>query len=139
MDTDRIAAAKFWNIRGQQIELSHTKQDYKVADIELNEYEPNKISLEEIGRLLVIKYRDLFRATDQELYKSIPADLKKILLRESALSETACRDILVYSTMHKSHGRKAQSFTTKGWTVMSIDQFKTHPIVGNYRFLKAAI
>ena len=72
------------------------------------------------------------------------ADLKKILLRESALSETACRDILVYSTVLKSyslksHIRKAQSFTIEGWTIKSIDQFKTRPIAGNYRFLKAAI
>ena len=62
------------------------------------------------------------------------ADLKKILLRESATSETACRDILVYSSKHK-----AESLTVEGWTIKSIDQFKTHPVVSNDRFLKAAI
>ena len=72
--------AKFWNIRGQKIELSHNKQDYIDAGVELKEYEPNEISVEEVGRLLLTKHRDLLRATDHELYKSIPADLKKILV-----------------------------------------------------------
>src|SRR5687768_3581463 len=68
--------AKFWNIRGEKIELSHNKQDYIDAGIELKEYEPGEISVEEVGRLLVTKHRDLLRATDNELYKSIPAHLK---------------------------------------------------------------
>lgn len=72
--------AGFWNIRGQQIELSHHKQDYLDAGIEPKEYKPERISLEEVGRFLVTKHRDLFRATDEELYKSIPASLKKILV-----------------------------------------------------------
>ena len=59
-------------------------------------------------------------------------DFKKILLRESAISETNCRDILVYSPM-----QKVKSFTIEGWTIKSVDQLKTRPIVGNYRFLKA--
>jgi hypothetical protein len=72
--------AKFWTIRGKQIELNHTKQDYYDAGIELKENEAGEISLEEVGRLLITKQRDLFRATDQELYKSIPSHLKKILI-----------------------------------------------------------
>lgn len=72
--------AKFWLVRGQQVSLSHNKQDYTNAGIELKEYEPNEISAEEIGRLVVSQNRDLFRATDIELYKSIPTDLKKILV-----------------------------------------------------------
>jgi hypothetical protein len=72
--------AKFWIIRNEQIELSHIKQDYLNAGIELKEYEPNEISAEEVGRFLVIKHRDLFRATNDELYKSIPKDLNKILV-----------------------------------------------------------
>lgn len=72
--------AKFWIIRNKQIELSHSKQDYLNEGIELKEYEPNKISAEEVGRFLAIKHRDLFRATNDELYKSIPIDLKKILV-----------------------------------------------------------
>ena len=71
---------KFWNIRGEKIELSHNKQDYIDAGVELKEYEPGEISVEEVGRLLVTKHRDLLRATDNELYKSIPDSLKKILV-----------------------------------------------------------
>jgi hypothetical protein len=72
--------AKFWNVRNKQIELSHIKQDYLNAGIDLKEYEPNEISAEKVGRFLVIKHRDLFRATNDELYKSIPKDLNKILV-----------------------------------------------------------
>jgi len=72
--------AEFWIVRGEKVPISHDKQDYINADIELNEYEPNRISAEEVGRLAVTINRDLFRATDEELYKSIPFDLKKILV-----------------------------------------------------------
>ncbi|MBN8704212.1 MAG: hypothetical protein J0M08_14220 [Bacteroidetes bacterium] len=67
-------------MRNKQIELSHSKEDYRNAGIELKEYEPNEISVEEVGRLLVTKHRDLFRATEDELYKSIPNELEKILV-----------------------------------------------------------
>lgn len=72
--------ARYWLVRGQQVPLSHNKQDYANANIALKEYEPNEIGIEEAGRLLVNQNSALFRATDSELYKSIPADLKKILV-----------------------------------------------------------
>ncbi len=72
--------AKFWDIRGKQIELSHNKEDYVNAGIELKEYEHGTISLEEAGRLLITKHQDLLRSTDEELYKSIPETLEKILV-----------------------------------------------------------
>ena len=72
--------ARFWTIRDTRVELSHDKQEYLEAGIELKEYEPGEISLEEVGRLLVTKHRDLLRATDAELYKSIPGSLKKIMV-----------------------------------------------------------
>jgi hypothetical protein len=74
------AEAKYWSIRGKQIELSHDKKDYDDAGIELRETEPGTISLEEVARLLIVKHRDLLRATDEELYKSIPKELTKILV-----------------------------------------------------------
>jgi hypothetical protein len=74
------ADAEFWIVRGEKVPLSHYKQDYINAGIELKEYEPNEISAEELGRLAVTKHRHLFRATNEELYKSIPTDLKKILV-----------------------------------------------------------
>lgn len=72
--------AKFWNIRGQEIELCHDKQTYLNTGIEIKEYEPERISLEEVGRLLITKHQPLLRATDEELYKSIPRELKKIFV-----------------------------------------------------------
>ncbi|MFI5204036.1 MAG: DUF7003 family protein [Flavobacteriales bacterium] len=72
--------AKFWLVRGQKVALNHNKQDYLDAGIDLKEYEPNEISVEEAGRLVVLQNRELFRASDNELYKSIPRDLKKILV-----------------------------------------------------------
>jgi len=74
------ADGEFWIVRGEKVVLSRHKQDYQNAGIELNEYQPDEISAEEVARLAVIKHRDLFRATDKELYKSIPAGLKKILV-----------------------------------------------------------
>lgn len=72
--------AKFWLVRGQQVALSHDKTDYLKAGIKLKEYEPNEISVEEAARLAILTHRHLFRATDKELYKSIPTDLNKILV-----------------------------------------------------------
>jgi hypothetical protein len=72
--------ARSWLVHGERIALSHNKQDYVEAGIQLKEYEPDTISVEEVGRLLVTQHRHLFRATDRELYKSIPHDLKKILV-----------------------------------------------------------
>lgn len=67
------------------------------------------------------------------------ADLKKILLRESAISETACRDVLIYSTIIKSHRRAAQTFAISGWNIKSIDSLKVRPSLGNNRFMKASV
>jgi hypothetical protein len=72
--------ATHWQVRGIKVLLSTNKQDYLDKGIELNEYEPGEIGIEEAGRLAIIDHRDAFRATDEELYTSIPADLKKILV-----------------------------------------------------------
>jgi len=100
--------AKFWNIRGNQIELSHDKQDYINAGIELKEYEPGDISLEEVGRLLITKHQNLFRATDEELYKSIPKELKKIFV----IDEWYHRDFIeiIQPTMSDEHLRNTYEF-----------------------------
>jgi hypothetical protein len=81
-DDDEVVRtdAKFWDIRGIKIEISYNKEDYMEAGIEVKEYEPGEISEERIGRLLITKHRELFRAAVQELYKSIPGNLKKILV-----------------------------------------------------------
>jgi hypothetical protein len=72
--------AKYWLIGSQKVMLSTNKQDYLDNDIELKEYEPDEIAVEEAARLAIIKYSAAFRATDDQLYKSIPRDLKKILV-----------------------------------------------------------
>lgn len=72
--------AQYWIVRDKKVELSKNKQDYINAGIELTEYEPNTIRAEEAARLAIISNREVFRATDNELYKSLPSDLKKILV-----------------------------------------------------------
>lgn len=100
--------AKFWLVRGHQIPLSHNKQNYTNAGIGLKEYEPNEISAEEVGRLVVSQNRDLFRATDSELYKSVPTDLKKILV----LDEWFHKDfqLQIRPTMNEEHLRQTYEF-----------------------------
>jgi hypothetical protein len=39
-----------------------------------------EIGVEEAARLAIINYRNLFRATDAELYKCIPNNLRKIMV-----------------------------------------------------------
>jgi hypothetical protein len=75
-----IPEADFWIVRGEKVPLSTNKSDYDKAGIKLSEYEPGEILIIEAARLAIIDHAFLFRATDQELYKSIPADLKKILV-----------------------------------------------------------
>jgi len=72
--------AEFWLVSGSNVKLSTNKQDYLNNAIELKEYESNQIGIEEAARLAIIEHRDLFRAKDDELYKSIRKDLKKILV-----------------------------------------------------------
>jgi hypothetical protein len=67
-------------VRGTPIALTHDLAAYAQAGIELVEYEPGRITMDEAGRLLVRDHAALFRATDQELYKSLPKHLQKILV-----------------------------------------------------------
>lgn len=66
-------------VRGKEIKISHNKEEYQKAGITLHEVS-NEIRWEEAARLFVSHNRNLFRATDNELYKSIPGELKKILV-----------------------------------------------------------
>jgi len=70
--------AQFWLIRGRQIPVSHNRLNYAQIGIELSD--ANDIRAEEAGRLIAAQNPDLFRATDDELYKCIPSSLKKILV-----------------------------------------------------------
>lgn len=70
----------YWLIREEKVPLIHDKVAYDNAGIELKEYEPGEISIEEAARLIILKHSKLFRATDAELYKSIPSHVKKIIV-----------------------------------------------------------
>lgn len=72
--------ATYWFIRGEKAPLSRVKQDYINAGIELREFALDEISIDEAAKLVVTNHGHLFRATDEELYKSIPSDLQKILV-----------------------------------------------------------
>ncbi|TGE29080.1 DUF7003 family protein [Hymenobacter metallicola] len=67
-------------IRDVNVPVQYNKEEYAQAGIELTELEPDRIELEELARLLITKHPDLFRATDAELYKFIPAHLSKVLV-----------------------------------------------------------
>jgi hypothetical protein len=54
--------SKYWLVRGPKVPLNHKKQNYLDKGIELKEYEPGQISIEEAARLVVIDHRNLFRA-----------------------------------------------------------------------------
>jgi hypothetical protein len=117
------AAAKHWLVRGKQVALSHNKQDYANAGIELKEYEPNEISAEEVGRLVVSQNRDLFRATDMELHQFIPTHLKKILV----LDEWFHKDfpLQISPKMTDEHLRQTFEFNKKlnGLDGMNFERF----------------
>lgn len=100
--------AKYWLVRGQQVSLSQNKQDYTNAGIELKEYEPNEIRAEEVGRLVVSQNRDLFRATEIELYKSVPADLRKILVIDEWFHKDF--ELQILPTMTDEHLRQTFEF-----------------------------
>lgn len=70
---------RFWRVRGQNLALTRRKEEYAAAGVELKQYEPGEIRAEEAARWLVPQHRNLFRATDPELYKSLPTGLPKIL------------------------------------------------------------
>ena len=68
------------------IPLSHNLQNYADNWIELNEFEPGEISAE--VPLFILKYAHLFGATDEEVYLSLPVNLKKILVIDDKLNIT---------------------------------------------------
>ncbi|MES2061048.1 MAG: hypothetical protein V4456_03955 [Bacteroidota bacterium] len=84
---------KYWLLKGEKVNLSMDVKKYAINGIKLTEYEPGQIRVEEAARLAIISQSELFRATDDELYKSIPTDVKKILV----LNEWYHKDFLEIS------------------------------------------
>lgn len=102
-----LDGAEYWQIRGQDVPLNYPREEYEKEGIELKEYSPGEIRLEEIGRLLVSKFRSLFRASDNELYKSIPSDLNKILV----LDEWYHRDFELWTLPNMSQNHLWQTYS----------------------------
>ena len=73
------SGSEFWIIRGEKIPLCHDKEIYKKAGLILIENEANEISVKEVARFIIQTQAEIFRATDKELYKSIPSNLNKKL------------------------------------------------------------
>jgi len=69
--------AEYWMVRGKKVHLTHNRDDYANAGITLDNHEG--IGIAEAARFLIIEQPDMFRASDKELYKSIPQELEKIL------------------------------------------------------------
>jgi hypothetical protein len=114
--------AKYWLVRGQQVSLSHNKQQYIDAGIKLKKYRPNEIRAEEVGRLIVTQHREVFRATDNELYKSIPPDLKKILVVDEWFHKDF--QMQISPTMTDEHLRQTFEFN-KNLTGLGDSTFET--------------
>jgi len=70
--------AEYWMVRGRKLFLTHDRDDYANAEITLDNHEG--IGIAEAARFLIIEHSDMFRASDKELYKSIPQELEKILV-----------------------------------------------------------
>lgn len=98
--------ALHWIVRDQEIPLSFDKKDYWSVNIELNEYVAGEIRTEEAARLAIIKHANVFRATDDELYKSLPANLKKIL----ALDEWYHKDFTMNNSPTLSEEKIRQTY-----------------------------
>jgi hypothetical protein len=115
----------YWIVRGSEVELSGKKQDYFDNGIELKEYEPGQIGIEEAARMAVVNWRDLFKATDNELHKSIPIDLKKIL----ALDEWYHKDFrqTITPTISNEHLIRTYDFNKQlsGLQGMDFETFST--------------
>jgi hypothetical protein len=113
--------AEFWLTRGQKVFLSRTKQEYINAGVE---YEPTGIRVEEMGRILVSQNRDLFRATNGELYKSIPADLAKILVLDEWFHKDF--ELQITPTLTGKQLQEAYAFNKNltGAAGMTFDQFE---------------
>lgn len=73
-----LSDAKDWIVRGKPVPLYHEVKTYTAAGIEITEL--GRVRIEEAARLSILEYRELFRATDDELFKYLPGDLKKILV-----------------------------------------------------------
>ncbi|HEY2580345.1 MAG TPA: hypothetical protein VGI43_00980 [Mucilaginibacter sp.] len=110
--------AAFWIVRGVAVPLSHNKRHYTDAGIELSEDGPDEIRIEEAARLSIINHSHLFRATNEELYKSIPKDLDNILVidewyHKEFLLDNHFEDINKLTRLLDSYGESVKDIIRK--------------------------
>lgn len=115
----------FLEIRGKRIELNNYIPDYDKSGIRLKEYFPFQIRIEEALRFAQISHRDTFRAADDELYKSIPRHLKKIMV----LNEWYHRDFPMVIRPAIMEEEILRSYRTSrlvpGFESISYEEYKT--------------
>jgi hypothetical protein len=117
--------ADYLIVRGEKIELVHSKQVYADAGINSRPWSSDKIQMEDVGRLAIQTHASLFRATDQELYKCIPEKLKKILVIDEwyhkdfsmqqymqDLSEERLKEVYEFNRQLKKDDLSFESFAT---------------------------
>lgn len=72
--------AAHWIVRGKKVPLKFSPAEFADVGVTLTEDNNGKIAPEQIARVVVKNNRDRFRATDSELYTSIPPSLNKIMV-----------------------------------------------------------
>lgn len=75
-----IPESEHWQVRGKKISVRYSSSDFVGAGVVPQKYNNGKILSEEICRVVVKNNPDIFRATDDELHKSIPRELQKIMV-----------------------------------------------------------
>lgn len=72
--------AGHWTVRGKKVPLKFSTAEFADAGITLKESDNGNFSPEQTARVVVKNNRELFRATDRELYNCIPHSLEKIMV-----------------------------------------------------------
>ncbi len=119
-----IPDSDYWLVRGEKISLKYSAIDFTNAGVVLQEHNKGMISSEEICRVVVHNHASVFRATDNELHKSIPRELKKIMV----LNEWYQKDFVLQQPppgMSDEALRHTFEFNQKltGMAGMSFEQF----------------
>ncbi|MES2828097.1 MAG: hypothetical protein V4687_08080 [Bacteroidota bacterium] len=69
-----------WKVFGRDVDLILNKSVYQDYNIPIKGYDFGRIAVEESARLMTSIHSNLFFASDIELYKSIPIELKKVMV-----------------------------------------------------------
>ena len=70
---------KALKVRNTIVTICQDREKYERAGIHVPDHK-EEIGWENVGRYLILNHSDLFRATDEELYKYLPKELEKIMV-----------------------------------------------------------